>query len=158
MPYNFNPQLLPKKKTLKNVLILAIAFIIASPSLIAQSKAGKVDTTKHVEFYTCPMHKDVVSDKPGKCTKCGMDLNLTPKEQMKRAVTKKYTCPVHIDVTSHDAGKCPKCGKKLNLSPKEQMKAETVKLYTCPMHPGVALDKEGKCPKCGSALVEKKKS
>jgi hypothetical protein len=24
--------------------------------------------------YTCPHHPDVVSDKPGKCPKCGMDL------------------------------------------------------------------------------------
>ena len=24
--------------------------------------------------YTCPMHPDVVSDKPGKCPKCGMEL------------------------------------------------------------------------------------
>ena len=24
--------------------------------------------------YTCVMHPDVVSDKPGKCPKCGMDL------------------------------------------------------------------------------------
>ena len=24
--------------------------------------------------YTCPMHNDVTSDKPGKCPKCGMDL------------------------------------------------------------------------------------
>ena len=24
--------------------------------------------------YTCTMHPDVVSDKPGKCPKCGMDL------------------------------------------------------------------------------------
>jgi hypothetical protein len=24
--------------------------------------------------YTCPMHPDVVSDKPGECPKCGMDL------------------------------------------------------------------------------------
>jgi len=28
--------------------------------------------------YECPMHPDVVSDKPGECPKCGMDL--TPKE------------------------------------------------------------------------------
>jgi rubrerythrin len=26
------------------------------------------------QLYTCPMHPDVVSDEPGKCPKCGMDL------------------------------------------------------------------------------------
>ncbi|HXR05117.1 MAG TPA: efflux RND transporter periplasmic adaptor subunit, partial [Verrucomicrobiae bacterium] len=26
------------------------------------------------QLYTCPMHPDVISDKPGKCPKCGMDL------------------------------------------------------------------------------------
>ncbi len=24
--------------------------------------------------YTCPMHPEVKSDKPGQCPKCGMDL------------------------------------------------------------------------------------
>ena len=24
--------------------------------------------------YTCSMHPEVISDKPGKCTKCGMEL------------------------------------------------------------------------------------
>lgn len=28
------------------------------------------------EKYTCPMHPEVVSDKPGKCPKCGMALVL----------------------------------------------------------------------------------
>ncbi|MCY7409377.1 MAG: hypothetical protein LH473_03830 [Chitinophagales bacterium] len=27
-----------------------------------------------VETYTCPMHPEVNSDKPGKCPKCGMEL------------------------------------------------------------------------------------
>jgi hypothetical protein len=26
------------------------------------------------ETYTCPMHPEVKSDKPGKCPKCGMSL------------------------------------------------------------------------------------
>jgi hypothetical protein len=24
--------------------------------------------------YSCPMHPEVTSDKPGKCSKCGMDM------------------------------------------------------------------------------------
>jgi hypothetical protein len=27
-----------------------------------------------MKTFTCPMHPDVTSDKPGKCPKCGMDL------------------------------------------------------------------------------------
>jgi hypothetical protein len=30
------------------------------------------------QMYTCPMHPEVTSDKPGRCPKCGM--NLVPKE------------------------------------------------------------------------------
>ena len=26
------------------------------------------------QVYTCPMHPEVKSDKPGSCPKCGMDL------------------------------------------------------------------------------------
>ena len=139
-------------------IIALTAFILGGFTAFSQTKAGKVDTTQHPSFYTCQMHPDVVSDSPGKCPKCGMDLTLSGKEQMKASVTKTYSCPVHFNVTKHDPGKCPKCGKKLNLSPKEQMKAEVVKLYTCPMHPEVALDKDGICPKCGKQLVEKKKN
>ena len=63
--------------------------------------------------YRCPVHLDVVSNKPGKCSKCGKDLTLSPKEQMKMEVTKNYTCSMHPDVTSDKRGKCPKCGMEL---------------------------------------------
>lgn len=42
-----------------------------------QHKAEKPSTTKTAQAgqtYTCTMHPEVVSDKPGKCPKCGMDL------------------------------------------------------------------------------------
>ena len=141
---------------MKKLICLITIILLSSPILFAQTKAGKTDTTKHTEYYSCPMHPDFVSNSPGKCPKCNMDLELSTKEKMKTAVTKNYSCPVHSDVYKHDPGKCPKCGRKLNLSPKEQMKAATVKLYTCPMHPEIALDKEGNCPKCGKTLIEKK--
>lgn len=143
---------------MKNIIIIAIAFLISSPCLFAQTKAGKIDNAKHATFYTCPMHPEVVKHEPGKCPQCGMELNLSSKEQMKAITAKNYTCPVHLDVVSHDPAKCPKCGRKMNLSAKEQMKAEVMKTYTCPMHPEVALDKDGNCPKCGKALVVQEKN
>jgi ssDNA-binding Zn-finger/Zn-ribbon topoisomerase 1 len=137
---------------MKKIIVLAVAFLLCAPVIFAQSKAGKQDTTQHASFYTCPMHPDVVADKPGKCPKCGMDLNLSSKEELKSKVTKTYTCPVHADLVSDSEGTCPKCSKLLTLSPKERMKAEAVKIYTCPMHADVASKGAGKCAKCGMAL------
>lgn len=37
----------------------------------------------HKLVYTCPMHSEVTSDKPGKCPKCGMTLEVNKKENQK---------------------------------------------------------------------------
>ena len=143
---------------MKKIILLAITIFITSAALFGQEKAGKKDTGKHVTLYSyaCSMHPNFISDKPGKCPQCGMDLtHLSSKEQMKRKVTKTYTCPIDADVVSTQPGKCPRCGKDLILSPKEKMKAEVVKLYACPMHPDQVSDKAGKCPKCGMEMKEK---
>ena len=63
--------------------------------------------------YSCPIHVTEVSNKPGKCSVCGKDLVLTPKEKMKMQVMKLYSCPMHPEVTSDKTGKCPKCGMDL---------------------------------------------
>ena len=143
---------------MRHLLSLLIAIIIGSTALLAQTKAGKTDSTQHSSFYSCPHHPATHSTHEGKCPIYDMNLQLSSKEQMKADASKTYTCPVHLDVTSHNAGDCPKCGKKMSLSLKEQMKAETVKLNTCPMHPTVALNKDGICPKCGKSAAAKKKS
>jgi transcription initiation factor IIE alpha subunit len=144
-----------KNKIMKKIIILAVALIISAPAIFAQEKAGKKDTAQHATYYTCPMHSDVVTDKPGKCPKCGMDLNLSAKEEMKAKIARTYTCPIHVDVASNKKGLCPQCGKKLTFSKKEQMKAEVAKVYSCPMHADVTDSKDGKCPKCGMALTVK---
>ncbi len=66
-------------KAIKALLVIAFALMITTaPSVsvlgqTARSKMPKTDTAiKRV--YTCPMDPDVVSNKPGKCPKCGMDL------------------------------------------------------------------------------------
>ena len=137
-------------------MLMMAALTISSVSVFAQEKAGKKDTTQHTILYTCSMHPDVKMDKEGKCPKCGMELSLSKKEEMKIAVTKNYNCPVHADVVSDKSGKCPQCGKNLNLSKKEEMKADVVKLYTCTMHRDVTSDKAGKCSKCGMDMTMKK--
>jgi hypothetical protein len=144
---------------MKKFMILMIAALtISSVSVLAQEKAGKKDTTQHTVLYTCSMHPDVTSEKPIKCSKCGMDLSLSKKEEMKKEVTKSYQCPVHLDVISEQPGKCSKCNKKLSLSKKEEMKTEVMKQYTCPMHSDLVSDKPGKCSKCGMDLTVKKGS
>ncbi|MBP7651877.1 hypothetical protein KA977_00550 [Candidatus Dependentiae bacterium] len=35
-------------------------------------ESGKKEKT----IYACPMHPEIISDKPGKCVKCGMKLKL----------------------------------------------------------------------------------
>ena len=44
-----------------------------------KQETGNQDTLKTETVkteYTCPMHPEVVSDKPGKCPQCGMDLEV----------------------------------------------------------------------------------
>jgi transcription initiation factor IIE alpha subunit len=140
---------------MRKFLALAAAVLFLTTTVHAQ-KAGKGEAPRPDEFYSCPKHSQVTSHEPGKCSVCGTELTLSPKEKRAANNVKRYICPVHMDVAKHDPGKCPKCGSKLNLSPKEHSKAQLTKVYTCPMHPEVALDKEGNCPKCDKPLVEKK--
>lgn len=41
-------------------------------ALVASCNKG--DHAEHADTYTCPMHPTVISDKPGSCPVCGMDL------------------------------------------------------------------------------------
>jgi hypothetical protein len=49
----------------------------ASPPAAATdstARAGSAAPSAMAVTYTCPMHPEVRSDKPGKCPKCGMTL------------------------------------------------------------------------------------
>ena len=64
--------------------------------------------------YTCPMHPEVISDKPGNCPKCGMTLEpMIPTPSETKTI---YTCPMHPEIEQDHPGQCPKCG--MTLEPK----------------------------------------
>jgi hypothetical protein len=108
---------------MKKLIILLIT-VTASFATFAQTgkdtiPKSKSDTTMQVEYY-CGMHPDVISDEPGKCPKCGMEL-LERKIEAK----KLYVCPMHPDVKSDKHGKCSKCG--MDLVEKKPAKAKSKK-------------------------------
>ncbi len=47
---------------------------VKAPEQAAEAPGGAAGAPAMAAAYGCPMHKDVMSDKPGKCTKCGMAL------------------------------------------------------------------------------------
>ena len=101
---------------MKSIKVLMIAlFTILSIGLYAQQKTTSDSKTTKAKTsqvkYACPMHPEETADKPGKCSKCKMDLT-----EVKQA-DKAYICPMHADITSDKPGKCSKC--KMDLVEKK---------------------------------------
>jgi hypothetical protein len=63
--------------SLSFILLLAAVTGCKSPEKAAGSHPSSTGTER--VMYVCPMHPDVTSDKPGKCPKCGMELEKKSK-------------------------------------------------------------------------------
>ena len=96
------------------VAILSFGIVNQVQSSVTVSLQKKEAPAKKATMvmYTCTMHPVIVSDKPGKCPVCKMDL--VKKEMTTNAMAKLvYTCSMHPIVKSSKPGKCPIC--KMNL-------------------------------------------
>src|SRR2546426_5341376 len=88
------------------LLIVSAAILVSSSfsSMAQQSGATPVPPEQSAltadnrddEFYTCAMHPDVMSDKPGKCPKCGMTLVRTRRPEMAEYEVKLATTPAIV--------------------------------------------------------------
>jgi len=54
------------------ILFAAITFNSCGNNPVKEKPANAKEVAK--VQYTCPMHPEVISDKPGNCPKCGMTL------------------------------------------------------------------------------------
>jgi hypothetical protein len=63
-------------------IVLSLCLVTGAGGLLLSTSGctrRQTQATAEKTTYTCPMHPAVVSDKPGKCPTCGM--NLVPAEK-----------------------------------------------------------------------------
>jgi len=89
-----------KQKLLTLVITMAFAIPVfcagqASSELNKPENGFAADTSLNdtITVYTCPMHPEIISDKPGKCPKCGMDL--IQKNSSSEPKMNMMMCPMH---------------------------------------------------------------
>jgi len=99
--------------------------------------------------YTCPMHPEIIQDKPGDCPKCGMKLIPFSKES-----DNSHSHHHHAEhKTEKQEAHVQQPAPVVNINTVQQAFSK----YTCPMHPQIVQDAPGKCPLCGMTLVPLKK-
>jgi hypothetical protein len=83
----------------KILLIIAFPIVFTAAFMACNNDKSKGNTQKETlsgdATYTCTMHNEVMSDNPGKCPKCEMNLvkQKMTEEQMKMMKEGTYTKP-----------------------------------------------------------------
>lgn len=80
----------------KSIIVLITALVLYSfQNTVAQITTEKRDSAVSLDsakiIYTCSMHPEIVSDKPGNCPKCGMKLIVKDENQQMGMMM----CPMH---------------------------------------------------------------
>jgi YHS domain-containing protein len=91
------------------------------------------------EVYTCPMHPDVMSDKPGKCPQCGMKLE--------KKMIKMEPMPAHMEMNRKEEGEA--FGAVMAM-----MSAKDVEMTVENLEDGVAVKVTSKNPEMAKKIQE----
>jgi hypothetical protein len=125
---------------------LLLALTLASSLSAAPQPAKPAQPRGDIELpplsYVCPMPGDeeVIDDRPGRCTKCGMDLVPIRLDSV-------WTCATRpLLVVASKPGKCPVDGTPL-------VQVTAAVSWSCKNNPSVTALEPGKCPD-GSAMVK----
>jgi hypothetical protein len=87
-----------------SIFITAVTLMWAGPSAMAETPKPTTSASPVVtQKYTCPMHSQVVQDKPGVCPKCGMTLiPIKPKNQRPTSSTAAAGQAIHRRTPNHE--------------------------------------------------------
>lgn len=148
---------LAQEELADGVVALRSAFAEGAFSVTAEN--FDVDEIHTQTEYVCPMHPDVISDEPGSCPKCGMDL--VPREATGSAEQDPdgHGAAGHgtMDYSGHGTMGHERPDHDVEERPGQDEAQGTgggaATGYTCPMHWEVASTGPGSCPICGMDLV-----
>lgn len=131
---------------MKKYFFLLFFAALTSPIFTQSDSAKTKPTSTDNVYYTCSMHPEVISNKPGKCPKCGMDLVQKTSSSSENKMN-MMMCPMHGM-------------NNMNMEKNAPVSDDTTKIktdsiyYTCSMHPEIKSAQPGNCPKCGMKLVK----